>query len=77
MAETTATVLVAAPHRADDRPRPAQPVAAYRADRTRHRQHRALLLVWQFLPYFVPMKAGTKLFFTVPSQSSARYGRCS
>jgi len=27
----------------------------------------ALLLVWQFLPYFVPMKAGTKLFFTVPS----------
>jgi ABC-type nitrate/sulfonate/bicarbonate transport system permease component len=28
----------------------------------------ALLLVWQFLPYFVPMKAGTKLFFAVPSQ---------
>ena len=27
-----------------------------------------LLLVWQFLPYFVPMKAGTKLFFTVPSR---------
>ena len=27
-----------------------------------------LLLVWQFLPHFVPMKAGTKLFFTVPSQ---------
>jgi NitT/TauT family transport system permease protein len=26
-----------------------------------------LLLVWQFVPYFVPMKAGTKLFFTVPS----------
>jgi len=26
-----------------------------------------LLLVWQFLPYFVPLKAGTKLFFTVPS----------
>jgi NitT/TauT family transport system permease protein len=26
-----------------------------------------LLLVWQFLPNFVPMKAGTKLFFTVPS----------
>ena len=26
-----------------------------------------LLLVWQFLPDFVPMKAGTKLFFTVPS----------
>jgi len=26
-----------------------------------------LLLGWQFLPYFVPMKAGTKLFFTVPS----------
>ena len=27
-----------------------------------------LLLVWQFLPYFVPLKEGTKLFFTVPSQ---------
>ncbi|MGH6673117.1 MAG: ABC transporter permease, partial [Xanthobacteraceae bacterium] len=27
-----------------------------------------LLLVWQFLPSFVPMKAGTKLFFTVPSR---------
>jgi NitT/TauT family transport system permease protein len=27
-----------------------------------------LLLVWQFVPYFVPLKAGTKLFFTVPSQ---------
>ena len=27
----------------------------------------ALLLLWQFLPDFVPMKAGTKLFFTVPS----------
>jgi ABC-type nitrate/sulfonate/bicarbonate transport system permease component len=26
-----------------------------------------LLLAWQFLPDFVPMKAGTKLFFTVPS----------
>jgi hypothetical protein len=26
-----------------------------------------LLLVWQFLPDFVPMKSGTKLFFTVPS----------
>src|SRR5277367_150270 len=26
-----------------------------------------LLLIWQFLPDFVPMKAGTKLFFTVPS----------
>jgi ABC-type nitrate/sulfonate/bicarbonate transport system permease component len=26
-----------------------------------------LLLVWQFLPDFVSMKAGTKLFFTVPS----------
>src|SRR6202047_4567266 len=26
-----------------------------------------LLLFWQFLPDFVPMKAGTKLFFTVPS----------
>ena len=28
----------------------------------------ALLLVWQILPDFVPMKAGTKLFFAVPSQ---------
>src|ERR1700752_2985053 len=28
----------------------------------------ALLLVWQFVPYFVPLKAGTRLFFTVPSQ---------
>jgi NitT/TauT family transport system permease protein len=27
-----------------------------------------LLLVWQFLPDFVPLKAGTKLFFAVPSQ---------
>ena len=27
-----------------------------------------LLLVWQFVPHFFPMKAGTKLFFTVPSQ---------
>jgi ABC-type nitrate/sulfonate/bicarbonate transport system permease component len=27
-----------------------------------------LLLVWQVVPYFVPLKAGTKLFFTVPSQ---------
>jgi NitT/TauT family transport system permease protein len=26
-----------------------------------------LLLVWQVLPYFMPLKAGTKLFFTVPS----------
>jgi ABC-type nitrate/sulfonate/bicarbonate transport system permease component len=26
-----------------------------------------LILVWQFLPDLVPMKAGTKLFFTVPS----------
>jgi ABC-type nitrate/sulfonate/bicarbonate transport system permease component len=26
-----------------------------------------LLLVWQFVPDFLPMKAGTKLFFTVPS----------
>ncbi len=26
-----------------------------------------LLLIWQFVPYFVPLKAGTKLFFTVPS----------
>jgi len=27
-----------------------------------------LLLVWQAVPYFVPLKPGTKLFFTVPSQ---------
>jgi NitT/TauT family transport system permease protein len=27
-----------------------------------------LLLVWQFVPYFFPLKAGTKLFFAVPSQ---------
>ncbi len=27
-----------------------------------------LLLVWQFTPYVFPMKAGTKLFFAVPSQ---------
>lgn len=27
-----------------------------------------LLLAWQFFPDFVPMKAGTKLFFAVPSQ---------
>ncbi|MGA8616476.1 MAG: ABC transporter permease [Xanthobacteraceae bacterium] len=27
-----------------------------------------LLLAWQLVPYFVPLKAGTKLFFTVPSQ---------
>jgi len=27
-----------------------------------------LLLVWQIVPYFVPLKAGTRLFFTVPSQ---------
>jgi len=26
-----------------------------------------LLAVWQFLPYVVPLKAGTRLFFTVPS----------
>ncbi len=26
-----------------------------------------LLLIWQFVPDFVPLKAGTKLFFTVPS----------
>src|ERR1700761_649239 len=30
-----------------------------------------LLLVWQFVPYFVPLKAGTRLFFTVPSQVAA------
>jgi len=28
----------------------------------------AMLLVWQILPSLVPMKAGTKLFFAVPSQ---------
>ncbi len=28
----------------------------------------ALLLFWQFLPDIVPLKAGTKLFFAVPSQ---------
>jgi NitT/TauT family transport system permease protein len=28
----------------------------------------ALLLIWEFLPRFIPMKEGTKLFFTVPSQ---------
>src|ERR1700683_3557993 len=27
-----------------------------------------LLLVWQVVPYFVPLKPGTKLFFTVPSK---------
>ena len=27
-----------------------------------------LLLVWQIVPYFVPLKPGTRLFFTVPSQ---------
>lgn len=27
-----------------------------------------LLLVWQFVPYFMPLKAGTRLFFAVPSQ---------
>jgi len=27
-----------------------------------------LLLVWQVVPYYVPLKPGTKLFFTVPSQ---------
>jgi ABC-type nitrate/sulfonate/bicarbonate transport system permease component len=27
-----------------------------------------LLLVWQVVPYFVQLKPGTKLFFTVPSQ---------
>ncbi len=31
----------------------------------------ALLLVWQFVPYFVPLKPGTKLFFTVPSAVAA------
>jgi ABC-type nitrate/sulfonate/bicarbonate transport system permease component len=27
-----------------------------------------LLLVWQFVPYFFPLKQGTKLFFAVPSE---------
>jgi len=27
-----------------------------------------LLIIWEFLPYFVPMKQGTRLFFTVPSR---------
>jgi len=27
-----------------------------------------LILVWQFVPYFFPLKAGTRLFFAVPSQ---------
>jgi len=27
-----------------------------------------LLLVWQIVPYFMPLKAGTRLFFAVPSQ---------
>ncbi len=30
-----------------------------------------LLLVWQFVPYFVPLKPGTRLFFTVPSRVAA------
>ena len=39
--------------------RRAQPVATFRADRPWHRQHLLLLLVWEFLPYLVPTKAGT------------------
>ncbi len=31
-----------------------------------------LLLVWQIVPYFVPLKAGTRLFFTVPSQIAGK-----
>jgi NitT/TauT family transport system permease protein len=27
-----------------------------------------LLIIWEVLPYFVPMKQGTRLFFTVPSR---------
>jgi NitT/TauT family transport system permease protein len=34
-----------------------------------------LLLVWQFVPYFVPLKPGTKLFFTVPSAVAATLWR--
>jgi NitT/TauT family transport system permease protein len=30
-----------------------------------------LLLVWEFLPRYLPMREGTKLFFTVPSQIGA------
>ena len=29
-----------------------------------------LLLIWEFVPRFIPMKEGTKLFFAVPSQVS-------
>jgi hypothetical protein len=27
-----------------------------------------LLIIWELLPYFAPMKQGTRLFFTVPSR---------
>jgi NitT/TauT family transport system permease protein len=27
-----------------------------------------LLIIWELLPYFVPLKQGTRLFFTVPSR---------
>jgi NitT/TauT family transport system permease protein len=27
-----------------------------------------LLIIWELLPYFMPMKQGTRLFFTVPSR---------
>jgi ABC-type nitrate/sulfonate/bicarbonate transport system permease component len=27
-----------------------------------------MLIIWELLPYFVPMKQGTRLFFTVPSR---------
>ena len=66
MAELQADFATAGPADAAAPARPA--MAAHRADRARRRQHRILLLVWQFLPDLVPMKAGTKLFFTVPSE---------
>ncbi len=68
MAETqTLDARVAALGRADDAPRRRlwrriEPTAWGTASIV------VLLLVWQFVPYFVPLKAGTRLFFTVPSQ---------
>ena len=58
-------------------PQPARPTPRRRRDRLWRRIEPTalgagsivlLLLVWQFLPDLVPMKAGTKLFFTVPSE---------
>jgi ABC-type nitrate/sulfonate/bicarbonate transport system permease component len=31
-----------------------------------------LLIIWELLPYFMPMKQGTRLFFTVPSRIIAK-----